>query len=146
MATTSRWRWPTRCSISIRDIAGLGTATGAADRRGGDARTDEKHRSARELFTETKTALAKIVATPEGKAFLARIDETLAVAAPLSAQLIELAQQNKNVEATELLMKKFAPAVRATLASVDEMIAYQTRRAEQANAAAAAEYRGVRAA
>ncbi|MDM0070918.1 methyl-accepting chemotaxis protein [Variovorax sp. J31P207] len=129
---------------SIRDIAGFGTELVLLTDEASMREQMKKIASARELFTETKTALAKIVVRPEGKAFLARIDETLAVAAPLNAQLIELAQQNKNVEATELLMKKFAPAVRATLASVDEMIRYQTQRAEEANAAAAAEYQRAR--
>ncbi|WP_432727144.1 methyl-accepting chemotaxis protein [Variovorax sp. W6] len=96
--------------------------------------------AARERFTESRSALAKLLATPEGKALLARIDEKVAVLVPLNTQLSDFAQQNRNDEATSLFISKFQPAVRAVLAELDAMSEHQEKRSQAANDEAAAGY------
>ena len=93
----------------------------------------KKVAAARERFTESRGALAKLLATPEGKALLARIDEKVAVLVPLNAQISEAALQNRNEEATALFISRFQPAVRAALAELEAMAEHQERRSMEAN-------------
>ncbi|MGO4396613.1 MCP four helix bundle domain-containing protein, partial [Variovorax sp. M-6] len=104
----------------------------------------KKIAAARERFAEAKAVLSKRVTTGAGKALLAKIEEMHAVAVPLNNQLLELGLQNKSQEATELLVKKVGPAVRATLAALDDMVDHQTKRAEEASAEATADYERTR--
>ncbi|WP_431273561.1 methyl-accepting chemotaxis protein [Variovorax ureilyticus] len=129
---------------TVRDIANYGTELVLIDDEPGINAQMKKIAGARERFTEASKTLRKLIVAPEGKAYLAKVDEALAVAAPLSEQLIELARQNKNAEATELLMKKFAPAVRVTLAALDDLNAQQVKRADGINAEAIADYQSAR--
>ncbi|MGJ7507303.1 methyl-accepting chemotaxis protein [Variovorax sp. GT1P44] len=130
---------------SIRDMANLATNVVLLSDEAAMREEMKKIAAARERYTEARTLLVKLVVSPEGKALLAKIEETLAVAAPLNAQLLELGLANKNEEATELLMKKFTPAVQACLAALDEMVRHETRLSERANDAASAEYGRARA-
>ncbi|RTQ33436.1 HAMP domain-containing protein [Variovorax gossypii] len=125
---------------AIRDIAILdGNLILLSD----DAAMKEESKkiaAARERFTESRTALAKIVITPEGKALLGRIDEKVSVLVPLNTQLSELALQNRNEEATAIFISKFQPAVRAALTELDAMGGHEERRSLKANEEAGAGY------
>jgi methyl-accepting chemotaxis protein len=104
----------------------------------------KKVTAARERYADARARLLKVVSSDEGKALMDKVEAALAVAGPLNNQLIDLALQNKNQEATELLMKKFSPAVTATLAALDELVRHETRRSEAADAAAREDYHRAR--
>ncbi|MDM0027341.1 methyl-accepting chemotaxis protein [Variovorax saccharolyticus] len=129
---------------SIRDIAGYGTQLVLLSDEAAMREQMKKVAAARERYTVARTTLGKLVVSDEGKSRIAKVEQALAVAAPLNEKLLELALQNKNEEATELVMKKFDPAVRATLAALDEMAAHENRLSEKAMDEAAAEYRQAR--
>jgi len=93
----------------------------------------KKIAAARERFAGSRAVLAKLLASPEGKALLARIDEKVTVLAPLNTQLGELALQNRNDEASAIFISKFQPAARALLAELDAMAEHQERRSMEAN-------------
>ncbi|RSZ47250.1 MULTISPECIES: methyl-accepting chemotaxis protein [unclassified Variovorax] len=129
-----------RMADAIRDIAILDSNLILLTDDAAMREESKKIVAARERFTENRAALAKLLATPEGKALLARIDEKVAVLVPLNAQLSELGLQNKNEEASALFISKFQPAVRATIAELDAMSEHQERRSQAANAEASAGY------
>ncbi|MBB3179167.1 methyl-accepting chemotaxis protein [Variovorax sp. Sphag1AA] len=129
---------------TVRDIATYGTELVLINDEASITAQMKKIAGARERFTEANKTLRKLITTAEGKANLVKVDEALAVAAPLSEKLIELARQNKNDEATQLLMTKFAPAVRATLAALDDLNVHQVKRADGINAEALADYERAR--
>ncbi len=129
---------------AIRDISGYGSNLVLLEDPAAMQEEMKKVTAARERYTAARTQLAKMVGSDEGKGLLDKVEQALAVAGPLNNQLLELALQNKNQEATELLMKKFGPAVRTTLAALDEVIAHETRLSERANAVANDEYHRAR--
>ena len=100
----------------------------------------KKISGARDRFTEARESLVKLLASPAGKALLAGIDEKVAVLVPLNTALSELAQQNKNDEATMLFITKFQPAVKAVLAELDNLDAHESRLSRAANDEAGAGY------
>jgi methyl-accepting chemotaxis protein len=100
----------------------------------------KKIATARDQFAEGRKVLAKLLATPAGKALLARVDEKVAVVVPLNTQLTELALKNQNEEATQLFISKFQPAVQGVLVVLEEMNVHETALSAAANAQAAAGY------
>jgi methyl-accepting chemotaxis protein len=100
----------------------------------------KKMAAARAKYGEAKTLLVKMAVSEKEKALLAKLNDLLAIAVPLNNQVLELRQQNKNAEATEFLMKQAGPALRATIAALDEIIAHEKELAAQANEEASAEY------
>ena len=107
-----------------------------------DAMREESKKvaAARDRFTENRAVLAKLLATSDGKALLARIDEKVAVLVPLSAQLSEFALQNRNDEATAIFISKFQPATRALLEELDAMSQRQGKLSQEAEEEAHAGY------
>ncbi|MGJ7535764.1 MULTISPECIES: methyl-accepting chemotaxis protein [unclassified Variovorax] len=125
---------------AVRDIAILdGNLILLSD---ADAMREEakKVAAARDRFTENRAVLAKLLATSDGKALLARIDEKVAALVPLSAQLSEFALQNRSDEATAIFISKFQPATRALLEELDAMSQRQSKLSQEAEAEAHAGY------
>ncbi|MDM0074630.1 methyl-accepting chemotaxis protein [Variovorax sp. J2P1-59] len=125
---------------SIRDMANLASHLVLLTDEAAMREEMQKIAAARERYTEARTQLGKLVVSPEGKALLAKVEDALAVATPINARLLELALQNKNDEATELLMKKFTPSVQAIVVALDEMVQHETRLSQRAKEQANAEY------
>ena len=129
---------------AIRDMAGYASNLVLLEDPAEMREEMKKVGAARERYTDSRAQLEKLVRSDEGKAALAKVEQALTAAAPLNTQLLELAMQNKNQEATELLMKKYNPAVKNTLAALDELIAHETAVSERANRDADAEYHWAR--
>jgi len=125
---------------AIRDVAGYATELVLLTDQASIREQMARIKAARERFADDKAALIKLIVLPEGKALMSRIEEAHAVAVPLNNQLVELGLQSRHEEATELLMQKAGPAVRATVAALEDMARFQSGLSEQASAAATAEY------
>ncbi|CAA2109826.1 methyl-accepting chemotaxis protein [Variovorax paradoxus] len=125
---------------AIRDIAILDGNLILLSDEAAMREQSQKIVNARERYTEGRAALAKLLATPTGKALLARIDEKVAVLVPLNTQLSDFALKNQNDEATMLFITKFQPAVQAVLAELDAMDAHESKLSRAANEQAGAAY------
>jgi len=97
----------------------------------------EKVFRAREVYNKAMDALAQMPATPKGVEIRERIAAQANITRPLNNQIFELALQNKDAEATELLMKQAGPSTQAWQDTMDEYVALQ-KETNQADAAAAA--------
>ncbi|MDM0054034.1 MCP four helix bundle domain-containing protein, partial [Variovorax sp. J22R115] len=125
---------------SIRDMTNLATHLVLLTDEAAMREEMKKITAARERYTEARTQLGKLIVSSDGKALLAKVEDTLSVAAPMNARLLELALQNKTDEATELLMNKFTPSVQAILAALNDLVQHETRLSEKARDHANAEY------
>jgi methyl-accepting chemotaxis protein len=78
--------------------------------------------------------------TPKEKELLAKIKELKGKATPLMSKVAELGEQNKNDEATTVLMKEALPAQRAWLDAAGELADYEGTLSEEAAASAEQAY------
>ncbi|EER58821.1 methyl-accepting chemotaxis sensory transducer, partial [Acidovorax delafieldii 2AN] len=128
----------------IRDIYAIGAMVVLVPDEAGKQAQLKQVADARAKYGAAKATLEKLVASEQGKAALAKVDAALAAAVPLSNQLFDLAVKNMTAEATEHLMTKAGPAMRAALDQLNNLADLQTRLSSQANADAEAEYRSAR--
>lgn len=125
---------------SIRDIqAYQGTIVLQTDEAAINAELAEVA-SARKMYREAKERITKSLATDEDLALMAKIDEAIAAAVPLSNKVFELAKVNKNVEATEVLTRETRPAINNAIKKIDAFVAHQINLAETAAEKAEADY------
>jgi methyl-accepting chemotaxis protein len=114
-----------RMANEIRDIAAYASnIVLLAD----DAEVQNEHKkiaAARVAYGQVGVSLEKLVTSEKEKALLAKLKQLLAAAAPLNDQVMELRSQYNNMEATTVLMTKAAPALRATITVLDEIIAHE---------------------
>ncbi len=125
---------------AVRDIAILDGNLILLSDEAGMREESKKIAAARDSFTSSRGALAKLLVTPPGKTLLAGIDDKVAVLVPLNTALSELALQNKNDEATTLFITKFQPAVKAVLSELENLAAHEGRLSHAANEEAGAAY------
>ena len=95
--------------------------------------------AARAQYDKAQAALIALPATQEGKAIRARIDALRQEARPLTDQVLQLAMQHKDEEATALLMQKSGPVTQRWQDAMDEDVKLQrAHNAADAEAATAA--------
>ncbi|MFN3789335.1 methyl-accepting chemotaxis protein [Massilia sp.] len=103
---------------------------------GDDQYYDERIATARTKVTRVQEQLQAMVDTPEGKALLDRALENdrswYALGDAGFARKAELGSEHPEVQA--FFKDKVAPQMRAYIASLDEMVAYQTRQSERVQA------------
>jgi methyl-accepting chemotaxis protein len=128
-----------RMASEIRDIAGYVSNIVLLSDDGAVQDEQKKIAAARVNYAQAGASLAKLIISGQEKALLAKLKQSLSAAAPLNDRVMELRSQYNNVEATTVLMTQAAPALRATIAVLDQIIAH-----EKDLASAAAEHaRGV---
>jgi methyl-accepting chemotaxis protein len=129
---------------NIRDIAAqISNLVMLTDEAGMQAEK-AKMGEARAKYAEAKAGLVKLAVSDKEKALMEKVNELLIKAVPLNNKVMELVLQNKNTEAADILMKEAAPALRATLAALDDVIAYEKEQSTNAAAEARAEYGSAR--
>ena len=84
--------------------------------------------------------LQRLVTTASGQALLVRIAAAQAATEPLTDQVVALLAQQKRAEATVLLVEQVWAKQRSWIATLDQMVRVQERRADVAAEAAAASY------
>jgi methyl-accepting chemotaxis protein len=103
-----------------------------------------KIEAARASYDKAQAALDALPATAEGKEIRARIGALRQEARPLNDQVLRLALQHKDDEATALLMQKAGPATQRWQDAMDEDVALQRKHNQDDAAAAAAAYASAR--
>ncbi len=81
--------------------------------------------AARADYDKARSELEKFPASAAGKALRAELDAASAKARPLNTAVMELGLQNKQAEATQLVLKEAGPAVAAWLQALGEEAALQ---------------------
>ena len=81
--------------------------------------------AAREKYGKAKKVLLASHLNEKEKELLGKLDDSIKAASPLVNKVIELGSQNRNAEATELMMTQSAPATRKAIAVIDEIVAYE---------------------
>ncbi|WP_083941115.1 methyl-accepting chemotaxis protein [Pseudoduganella violaceinigra] len=104
-----------------------------------------KIQAARAAYDQARAALAALPSTAEGQAIRARIDALRQEARPLTDQVLQLALQQKDAEATALLVQKAGPVTQRWQDAMDEDVQLQRRHNEKDAAAATADYDSARA-
>jgi len=95
---------------------------------------------ARDTYQKSRAALDKMPRTEAGAGIRERIDAAEKEANPLTDQVIKLALENKDEEATALLMKQAGPVTQKWQDVMDEYLDLQKKHNEDDAAAAAASY------
>jgi methyl-accepting chemotaxis protein len=133
-----------RMASGIRDVAAYASnIVLLAD----DAEVQDEHKkigAARVRYGQDGASLAKLISSEHEKALLAKLHQLLAAAAPLNDQVVELRSQYNNIEATTVLMTQAAPALRAAIAVLDQMIVHETALATAAAGEARDVFRSAR--
>ncbi|HCI13796.1 MAG TPA: methyl-accepting chemotaxis protein [Gallionellaceae bacterium] len=86
---------------------------------------EEKLNMARAAYDKAVEDLVKMPASERGQAIRAQIREASDIARPINDKIIELAHQEKDEEATQMLLKEGAPAVKRWQDALDENTAFQ---------------------
>ncbi|OWW18767.1 methyl-accepting chemotaxis protein [Noviherbaspirillum denitrificans] len=98
----------------------------------------------RKKYDDAVAALEKTPASETGKAMRARIRDAMQTARPLNQKVIDLAKENKDAEAIELLIKTAAPATQKWQEMIDENINYQKENNDKDSKAADEAYESAR--
>ena len=98
----------------------------------------------REKYNEAWTALEKTSASEKGKAIRAKIKELAAEGRAATDKVLDLAFNDKDAEATKLLMSSAAPAAQKWQDALDENLALQEENTKNDVAAAQAAYESAR--
>jgi methyl-accepting chemotaxis protein len=85
----------------------------------------KKAMAARDKYDTALAALEKTVASAEAKAIRAKVNEARSLAVPLNDKVIALAREDKDAEATELLLKEAGPAAQRWQDAMDQNIELQ---------------------
>jgi methyl-accepting chemotaxis protein len=129
---------------NIRDIASqISNLVMLTDEAGKQAEK-AKMAESRAKYAEAKTVLVKLAVSDKEKALMEKVNELLVKAVPLNNKVMELSFQSQDVEAIAVLMKEAAPALRATLSSLDDVVAYEKGQSLEVAAEARAEYASTR--
>ena len=99
---------------------------------------------AREEYSENAKKLTTMVTSEQGKALLAKIEDERTTTQPLVDKAVQLGRANKNVEATQVLLKEVRPSQRKWLDILDEMLTLQDKRTTASVDAATASYESAR--
>jgi methyl-accepting chemotaxis protein len=129
---------------NIRDIASqISNLVMLTDEAGKQAEK-AKMAESRAKYAEAKTVLVKLAVSDKEKALMEKVNELLVKAVPLNNKVMEVAFQSQDVEAIAVLMKEAAPALRATLSSLDDVVAYEKGQSLEVAVEARAEYASAR--
>ncbi|MHA4869909.1 methyl-accepting chemotaxis protein [Duganella sp. PWIR1] len=109
-------------AISVRDMIFL------TDEQAMQAE-EQKIASFKEKYQKNLQALTALTNTPEGKTQLARINEARSLALPAIVKALALSRANKNEESTRVLLEESRPLMNKSLATMDEMAAYESQQA-----------------
>jgi methyl-accepting chemotaxis protein len=104
----------------------------------------KKLAAARAKYGQAREFLIKTAVSDNEKALLAKLDAELAKAVPLNNQVIEFRIGSRYSEATDMLMNKAGPALRSTIAVLDEIIIHEKELTARAAEEAKAEYGNAR--
>ena len=115
---------------AIRDIQALQATVVLLENESEMAAEMKKVDSARIIYKESRDAIASEIRSEKARSLMARIDETISVGVPQSNKVFELARQNKNAEATEVLVKQSRPSINASLAAIDDLVKHEIEVAE----------------
>jgi methyl-accepting chemotaxis protein len=88
---------------------------------------DQKNKltTAREKYGKAKKVLLGFSLDDKEKELMDKLDQSIKVASPLVNKVVELGTQNKNADATALMMSESGPATRKAIAVIDEIVNYE---------------------
>jgi methyl-accepting chemotaxis protein len=105
----------------------------------------QKIDKSRARYLEYFEALENSQASAAGRAMQSKIKESMAAGRPLNERVVALALENRDAEASEVLLKEAAPATRKALAELGDYITRQTERNQTDAAAARSAHENARA-
>ncbi|WP_034301619.1 methyl-accepting chemotaxis protein [Herbaspirillum sp. RV1423] len=100
--------------------------------------------AARERYAKAHKQLTSMQLDDKEHELLSRLEELMKVTGPLVNKTIELGLQNKNAEATDMLMKQAGPSIRKLIGIIDDVVAYEKTSSEAAAEEAKREYTNAR--
>jgi methyl-accepting chemotaxis protein len=109
-------------AISVRDMIFL------TDEQAMQAE-EQKIASFKEKYQKNLQALTALTNTAEGKTQLAGINDARSAASPAIVKALALGRANKTEEATRVLLEESRPLMNKSLATMDEMAAYESQQA-----------------
>jgi methyl-accepting chemotaxis protein len=136
-AATEMAGFQQRMTLAATDMVLLNDAQAEAEQEKALAQSREKYNAASDI-------LHKMVKLDAGKAILARIDAAASASRPLTDTVRKLALDNKDDEATVVLMKELSPASARWQAALHEMIEHQKANNNESEEEAAHAYKAAR--
>lgn len=112
---------------AIRDVAAFASNIAMLSDDDAMASEREKLAAARARYGAAKAALTKLTDDADGKQLLDKLNAELAVAVPLNNKMIEMRLQHRNAEAIEYLMSTASPALRKTIAALDDIVSHEIK-------------------
>jgi methyl-accepting chemotaxis protein len=100
----------------------------------------KKMGATRAKYGEAKKLLLSLVDSEQEKSLLAKLDQLLSTAVPMNNKVMEMRLQKQTAEATDYLTKTANPELRASIAVLDDLIAYENELTKKVAAEAAEEY------
>jgi methyl-accepting chemotaxis protein len=128
----------------FRDIAFIASTIVLVKDEAGMQEQKSKLATAREGYGKAKRELLSFSLDEKEKGLLEKLDQTRKTAAPLVNKVVELGSQNKNAEATEVLLKQSTPETRKLIDIVSELVAYEGELGKTSAKAAHADYASAR--
>ena len=126
-----------RMAIHVRNIVMLTDDAGMAEQKIGMEK-------AREDYGVASKRLRDLNSLDEGKAILAKIDAARTETLPLMDEAASLGQANKNVEATQVLIKRVAPVASRWQSALSDLIDHETKNNRKAKEDAVKDYAAAR--
>jgi len=112
-----------------------------------DASLQEKKNqlgAAREKYGKAKKVFLDTELNENEKELLSKLDAAIKYSAPIVNKVVELGMQNKNEEATELLVKQSLPSIQKAIGVIEEIIQYEKDQGKAAAEHAKADYTSAR--
>ncbi|ONN64885.1 methyl-accepting chemotaxis protein [Herbaspirillum sp. VT-16-41] len=125
---------------AIRDVAAFASNIAMLSDDTVMAAERDKLAAARNRYGAAKATLTSLTDDPDGKRLLDRLNAELAIAVPLNNKMIEMRLQHRNAEAIGYLMSTASPALRKTIAALDDIVAHETKVSAQVAEQAKARY------
>ena len=94
----------------------------------------------REAYAKLEKQLTDTIKSEESKALLAKMQAAAALIPEPADEVVKLGLQNKNEEATKLLLTKVRPVQNKAIEAIEEMVAYQLKLSQKTQADANAAY------
>lgn len=124
-------------AIGVRNIVLITDEAGMAEQEKIVFKAIEEYNRAYEV-------LHKMITLDAGKALLAKVEEARGNTLPLLDKTMKLGRENKNEQATAVLMKEVAPAASKWLAALQELLDFQGKLAIQDKEQAVKDYSSAR--
>jgi methyl-accepting chemotaxis protein len=125
---------------NFRDIALIVSTVVLLEDESGIQDQKNKLAAAREKYGKAKKVLLDSSLDDREKELMDKLDQSIKLASPLVNKVVELGTQNKNADATALMMSESGPATRKAIAVIDEIVSYERELSTKSFEEAKADY------